>query len=174
MKLKKWGNMAEFNEEKFKNLLHFIISECGHKSNVGKTVLFKLLYFSDFDFYEIYEEKMTGESYRKIENGPAPTHFDDAKDELIIEGLIEENESTGPYVPIKYTPLETPDMSSFTEKEIKVIRDVIRRYSDMRAGKISRHSHKDVPYIVTKCKDIIDYEFVFYRDEDFSVRDYDA
>lgn len=165
--------MVGFDREKFGNLLHFIISECGYKSNVGKTVLYKLLYFSDFDFYEIYEKKMSGESYRKIENGPAPVHFYEAKNELIRENKIEEVEGQA-YTPFKYTSLKTPNMTSFTESEIEIVRDVIERYSDMRAVEISRHSHKDVPYKVTNCKEIIKYDFVFYRNKEFSVRDYDA
>ena len=45
-----------FNKEKFKEMLHHIINECGYRPNVGKTVMFKLLYFSDFDFYELKEK----------------------------------------------------------------------------------------------------------------------
>ena len=29
----------DFNKEKFKEVLHYIINECGTKNNVGKTVL---------------------------------------------------------------------------------------------------------------------------------------
>jgi hypothetical protein len=165
--------MAEFDLEKFKDLLHFIIDACGDKPNVGKTVLYKLLYFSDFDFYEIYETKMTGESYRKIDNGPAPVDFDSAKNELIRESRIDEMESQQ-FTPYRYNSLETPDMSSFTEEELELVKDVIDRYSDMRAGQISKFSHRDVPYKVTKCKEIIDYDYVFYRTKEFSLRDYDA
>ena len=41
----------EFNKEKFKNVLHYIVYKCGLKNNVGRTVLHKLLYFSDFNYY---------------------------------------------------------------------------------------------------------------------------
>ena len=64
----------EFNNEKFKQVLHYIIHQCGSLENVGKTVLYKILYFTDFDYYELYEEKLTGESYRKLPLGPAPVH----------------------------------------------------------------------------------------------------
>ncbi len=68
-----------FNIEKFKQVLHYIIHQCGSLENVGKTVLFKILYFTDFDYYELYEEKLTGEPYRKLPLGPAPVHFEEAK-----------------------------------------------------------------------------------------------
>ena len=38
----------EFNLGKYKAVIHYIISKCGFKDNVGRTVLYKLLYFSDF------------------------------------------------------------------------------------------------------------------------------
>ncbi len=64
-----------FNKKVFKQVLHYIIHKCGHLENVGKTVLYKILYFCDFDYYELNEESLTGESYVKFPRGPAPTHF---------------------------------------------------------------------------------------------------
>lgn len=167
--------MVEFDIEKFKAVLHYIISECGHKSNVGKTVLYKLLYFSDFDFYELFEKKMTGESYRKIENGPAPIHFDNAKQELINEGRIEEVKEVYPYyTQFRYKSLKKPDLSLLNKDELRTIKKVINKCSHMNANEISPYSHKDVPYIVAEFKEIIDYGFVFYRYPEFSVREYDG
>ena len=45
---------------KFKNVLLYILERCAGKPNVGETVLYKLLYFSDFNYYELYEEHLTG------------------------------------------------------------------------------------------------------------------
>lgn len=78
----------DFIKEKFKDLLHYLIFRCGARNNVGKTVLYKLLYFSDFNFFELYEKSLTNESYRKLPRGPAPIHFDVAIDELIDEEKI--------------------------------------------------------------------------------------
>jgi len=80
--------MVNFEIEKFKEVLHYIIGRCGHQDNVGRTVLYKLLYFSDFDFYELYEESITGETYRKLPIGPVPEHFEMALNELEKEGKI--------------------------------------------------------------------------------------
>ena len=40
--------------EKFKNVLLYILEHCAGKPNVGETVIYKLLYFSDFNYYELY------------------------------------------------------------------------------------------------------------------------
>ena len=47
-------NKFSFNAEKLKNTLLYILEKCGGKPNVGETVLYKLLYFVDFDFYPGY------------------------------------------------------------------------------------------------------------------------
>ncbi len=57
---------------KFKNVLLYILEHCAGKPNVGETVLYKLLYFSDFNYYELYEEHLTGAKYRKLPYGPVP------------------------------------------------------------------------------------------------------
>ena len=44
--------------DKFKNILLYILSQCAGKPNVGETVLYKLLYFSDFNYYELYEDHL--------------------------------------------------------------------------------------------------------------------
>lgn len=160
-----------FDKEKFKQTLHYIISSCGVRDNVGKTVLYKLLYFSDFNFYEIYEEKMTGEDYRKIERGPAPLHFDIAVKELEQENKINhEIKSFAGYPQNRYSSIKEPNLDLLNDNEIAVISEAINQCGHMHAKAISSYSHKDMPYKATEPMDIIDYELVFYRNEHFSVR----
>ncbi len=45
--------------------LLYVLNKVGCKYNVGETVLYKLLYFIDFDFYEKYEEQLIGATYVK-------------------------------------------------------------------------------------------------------------
>jgi len=164
----------EFNKEKFKQVLHYIIASCGHTDNVGKTVLFKLPYFSDFNYYELYEEKMTGETYIHIPRGPAPRHFDEITVELEAEGKISHFETK--YYgrnQNKYVSLSEPDTSLLSEQELKVIKDVLEKCAQMNATEISELSHKDMPYKATKEGCEIDYDLVFYRDAITSIRKYD-
>ena len=164
----------EFNREKFKQFLHYIIHQCGNLENVGKTVLFKLSYFSDFDYYELYEKKISSESYRKLPRGPAPCHFDEVMKELEEEGkIIPLATQYGKYDQQKFLSQKTPDGSLLNGNEIQVIDDVISKYSHMNATRISEFSHRDIPYKATEDNDIIDYELVFYRDALFSVREYE-
>ncbi|MBU7028451.1 MAG: DUF4065 domain-containing protein, partial [Theionarchaea archaeon] len=48
----------------------------------------RLSYFFDFKYYEIYEEPLTGEQYRKLELGPAPIDFDNTIQSLETQSKI--------------------------------------------------------------------------------------
>ena len=163
----------EFSKAKFKQVLHYVSRRCGHLENVGKTVLFKILYFVDFDYYELNEDKLTGESYRKSEYGPAPIHFEEAIKELEEEGKIKQfTTMSGGHEQQKFISLEEPNIDLVSGKELKVIEEDISKYSCMSATQISALSHRDIPYKATKDDEIINYEKVFYRDPLFSVREY--
>jgi len=74
----------------------------------------------------------------------------------------------------KYLPLVDADINKWkwSAREKEVIDNVIERLSGMDATTISEFSHEDIPWEVTKDKDIIDYDTVFYRKPPFSVRAY--
>ena len=163
-----------FNKEKFKEVLHYIICKCGDENNAEKGVLYKLLYFSDFNFFELHEKSLTNESYRKLPRGPAPIHFDVAINELINEGKVNvttKNISLG-RVMYNYSSLKEPTMN-FNDNELFVINNVIDDLSYMNAKQISEYSHGDMPWRATEDRDIIDYGFVFYRNPKYVKRHYD-
>jgi hypothetical protein len=116
---------------------------------------------------------MTGESYRKIERGPAPCHFEEVVSSLQDEDKIElMTRNVGGFEQHKYMSGCKPNVSLLSGTEINFINDTISRYSSMNASQISAFSHSDIPYKATDEKDIISYELVFYRDPIFSVREY--
>lgn len=166
-------SVPQKNLRKFKEVLLYILGKVGAKPNVGETVLYKLLYFIDFNHYEKYEEQLIGATYIKNHHGPTPIEF-----QAIIKEMVKSKEIeavTSPYFQLmqkKYLPHREPDLSIFNANEIKVIDDVIQRLSGMNATSISEYSHQDVPWIVTPDREKIDYESVFYRTPAYSVREY--
>lgn len=164
----------KFNKEKFKVVLHYIINKCGCQENVGRTVVYKLLYFSDFNFFELYENSLTNETYTKYPKGPVPYHFHDSLKELVNEEKV--LESSEPFLDNKkynYSSLKNPDTSILNDKEIEVIDNVIDKLSSMNATQISDYSHGDMPWKATEDYEPINYAFVFYRDPEYTVRVYD-
>jgi transcriptional regulator with XRE-family HTH domain len=166
-------SVPQKNLAKFKEVLLYILNQVGSKPNIGETVIYKLFYFIDFNFYERYEEQLVGARYQKNKYGPTPMEF-----KKIIETMIDKEEIMKveskyfDYPQTKYLPLRKPDLTKLGAHEIEVIEDVLCRLSDMNATQISDYSHNDVPWLTTEDGKVIDYESVFYRTAPYSVRDY--
>ncbi len=168
----------EFNENKFKNLLLYILQRCGGKPNVGETVLYKLLYFCDFDYFELFEKPLTGMPYRRLQYGPVPnqTYYNPIVNSMIKNGELERisRPYIGKTVQTRYIACVESDQNIFTPQEIKVIERVINRLSDMNTRQIEDHSHRDTPWLIHKDGEIIDYGSVFTREGEFAQRDYNS
>jgi transcriptional regulator with XRE-family HTH domain len=158
---------------KFKNVLLYFLERCAGKPNVGETVLYKLLYFADFNYYELYEEHLTGAKYRKLPYGPVPQKLDTIIDQMIKKGQLQriKTEYHG-YPQTRYLPLEKADLTELKASEKEVIDRVIEQMSDWSATMISDYSHKDLPWEVTDEGKDISYELAFYRELPYSVRVY--
>lgn len=159
---------------KFKNVLLYILERCAGKPNVGETVLYKLLYFSDFNYYELYEEHLTGAKYRKLPYGPVPQKLDTIIGQMIEKGQLQrvKTEYHG-YPQIRYLPLEKADLTELRASEKEIIDRVIEQMSDWSAAMLSNYSHGDKPWKASKDGEEINYELAFYRRPPYSIRVYE-
>lgn len=160
------------NADKFKEVFLYILNKVGAKPNIGETVIYKLLYFIDFDYYEKYEEQLIGATYQKNKYGPTPVEFKKLVEGMMGREVTKVKDNYFDYPRTKYLPLRAPDLIKLTAAEISVIDNVLGRLSDMNANQISDYSHNDVPWLTTQDGSIIDYESVFYRTPAYSARDY--
>ena len=161
--------------KKFKELILYILNRVGGRANVGETVLYKLLYFCDFNYYEIYEKHLTGMTYLKQKHGPVPKNIKGIIKELINDKELELHKSTHfKYPQRKYLSYRDADLKFFTADEIKVIDTVLSDLAKKNAKTLSDYSHRDVPWIVTKYNQPINYKSVFYRTAEHSKREYDC
>lgn len=161
--------------EKFKQIFLYILKKVGGKPNIGMTALYKLLYFIDFDYYEKFEEQLMGLKYIKNHFGPTPVIF-----EKVIQEMIESNQIE--CIKSKYYKHEQKkylinpnleiDLSVLNGQEKEHIDWELQRLSDLNAKKLSELSHKDVPWISAQDGKLIEYESVFYRTKETTVRDY--
>lgn len=173
-KVKERVSVPELSVEKFKNVLLYIAERCAGKPNVGETVLHKLMYFADFNYYELYEEHLTGARYRKLPFGPVAKEAQAIINEMISDGQLKRVKVDYHGLPqTRYLTLEKADLRKISAAEIKVIDQVIQQLSDWNGSKISEYSHKDMPWLATDEGDFIDYNLAFYRELPYSVRNYD-
>ncbi len=165
------------SHEKLKNLILYILEKCGGKPNVGETVLYKLLYFCDFDSYEMNGRPITGMNYVKLQFGPVPR----AKEYSSVVDVMNNNNElkiiTQEYhgmIQKRYIALKESDKSTLNEQEKNIINEIVLKYSDMSAKAIENFVHGDAPWRETDNQEIINYNLVFRREPPYSHNDHDA
>jgi len=163
------------DEKKLKNTILYILEKCGGKPNVGETILYKLLYFIDFDSYELHGKPVTGMDYVKLQFGPVPR----AKEyNYIIKSMINCSELkiiTQNYhgmIQKRYIALKESDKSLLSEQEKNIINETILKYSDMSAKSIENFVHGDAPWKQCENQKVIDYNSVFNRIPPYSHLNY--
>lgn len=167
-------SLPELQVGKLKNVLLCILEACAGKPNIGETALNKLIYFCDFNYYELYEEHLTGARYRKLPYGPVPQKMDTILNQMIKEGKLQRIRTEYHGLPqTRYMPLEKADLTRLSAAEKTVIDHIIQQMGDWNANRISDYSHKDMPWLATKDGDYISYNLAFYRELPYSVRVYD-
>ena len=168
-------SVPQKNLEKFKEVLLYILSKVGGKPNVGETVIYKLLYFIDFDFYEKFEEQLIGATYIKNHYGPTPVEFKTIMEDMIKNGeIIKVDNNFFNYPQRKYLPIREPDPTKLKDaRELRHIDEVLARLADKNAAELRHYSHDDVPWLIAEENKPLDYEAVFYRTPKTSVRNYD-
>ena len=160
-----------FEPAKLRNLILYILEKCGGKPNLGETVLYKLLYFIDFESAEVFGHPLTGMSYVKLQYGPVPrkSEFDSVIKEMSEKGALKifSHEFYGK--PQKrYVALQEPGPEAFTKEEEDLINRNLIQLSDRKAAEITHYVHGDVPWKKTPDGEIIDYALAFQRELPYS------
>lgn len=169
-------NIPQEKADKFEQTLLYILAKIGGKPNIGQTVLYKLLYFIDFDYYEKYEEQLIGAKYIKNTYGPMPVMFAKIMDRLEKGGMVEKIKSKFyKYEQTKYlvNPVKPINLSALSSQELAHIDWEISRFGDVTASQISALAHLDTPWVAAGEREALEYEHVFYRPEETSVRQYE-
>ncbi len=179
-------NSTSDKNYKLKQLILYISKKTQNIDSFWKTVLNKLLYFSDFNYYEWTYETITWVNYKKLPFWPVPENISDILDEMVSESLIAITETTyHNYTQQKIIPLVEANLDFLNDideksakktkydnlpKSIQIINDVLNKFKHHKASEISEWSHMDTPYKSSKnIWDIIRPWLVFYRSEPFIV-----
>ena len=124
-------SLPELQVSKLMNVLLYILETCAGKPNIGETLLYKLLYFCDFNYYELYEEHLTGARYKKLPYGPVPQKMDAIINQMIEQGLLQRIRTEYHGLPqTRYLPLEKADLTRLSAAEKTVIDHAKERKQD--------------------------------------------
>lgn len=159
------------NKKKYEQVIVYLCSKL--KGEVrGKKKLAKLLYYSDFDFFEKFQRSITGDVYNAYPKGPLPVNLGAITSSMTKKGLLNVNsvrEWGKEYAPTEiYKCSVKPDLSVFTKDELKMLDRVARKYGSLNGEQLAELSHAEAPYSATELYKEIPYEFTYYRGTDFS------
>ncbi len=160
------------DKTKFKNVILYFTSRAGDAGLQGKVKLAKLLYFADFDFFELYERPLTGAIYRALRMGPCPEKLDAVLDEMIkgdktlavdrVEGGY-----TNPLVIFRASALIKPE-KIFKKEELEMLGFVYHKYSQFNGRELHDISSQEAPFNAVVQGEVMPYELSFYRGKDFA------
>ena len=167
-----------FKRDKYTKLLAYLICACCDKRHIGKTVLSNLLYFIDFNYYELYQKSLTNEKYFKTKKGIEPEHFKEITEELVKKDCVFHRKEEYYNTTLnRYYITKIPNVN-FNLKELEVINSAIYNLSDFNATEIYKYSCNDMPYKLAGLNDEINYTNAFNRTSEYSAynilnKDYD-
>jgi len=145
-----------FGIDKINNLILYF---CMY--GLWKTSINKYLFYADFKHFKEYVNGITGSRYKRLPYGPAPENYEIILGRLVDEGVIQVEEIcfASNTCGGKYTTVETPDLTVFSETEYEVIEKVKNHFKDSTAKDISDLSHKEKGYQQTSPGQYISYNF---------------
>ncbi|MXV79596.1 MAG: DUF4065 domain-containing protein [Chloroflexi bacterium] len=151
----------EFKPAKFRELVCYIAQQCADDPTFGSVKLNKILFYADFAAYRQLREPITGATYRKLSEGPAPRELLPARRALIDSGRIEMEERTYfGFVQKRPVPLpgSTADTSLFSERELDVVDETIAFFLGKSAREVSDYSHREPGWMLTEDLEDIPYQ----------------
>lgn len=149
---------AQISIDRLKNILLFFISK---GNGVFFTKMNKLLFYADFMAYRVTGKSVSGLAYKAIAHGPVPMRWDriysffDEIDQEIVQ-FSDGREGT------KLVSKLSPDMTEFSDDELKILEYVSQRFKNETPTQISETSHEEEAWKKYKDSDkLISFEMAF-------------
>jgi len=155
------------DEAKFKELVLYIVTRGADDPAMGATKLNKVLYYSDFLAYAEFGRPITGATYQRLQNGPAPRQLLPIRDQLVETGdavLVSVPAPKGPQD--RLYARRSPDLSLFTATEISLVDAVMERLRYYDASHVSALSHREIGWRLTAPGETIPYSTVFISSDE--------
>lgn len=141
-----------------KKLLNSTLFFAKNTKRLNLTKLSKLLYFLDFTHFKQTGYPSIGLDYYSFERGPVPKDFwaeikdgdvpEDFKGKLAL--IFKVDDLAPSYKEIEIRAIEEPDLSTFTPREIKILKDLAFVFKEARGKDIAEVTHlRKQPWEIT-------------------------
>ena len=158
----------EFKPDKFRELVIYIAKDSADDPTFGAVKLSKVLYYSDFAAYRLLGKPITGATYQKLREGPAPKELLDARSELIQSGAATVESRpyfTGVQKRLTISPAREPDKEIFAPGELELVDEVMAYFHGKTAREVSDYSHREPGWVLAQHRETIPYETAWLRSE---------
>jgi uncharacterized phage-associated protein len=155
---------------KYENAILFLCEKLGGSID-GKKKLYKLLYYVDFDRYQLKKSKqaITGDTFKHYPMGPIPTECSKIINNMARNGKLRVELHETPFENDMevFVGIEKPDVSAFDIFDEFILTYVAAKYGNYSGNKLAALTHDEVPYTTTDMFDDIPVELSLYRNTDF-------
>jgi len=150
-------NLGSVNtSDKLAELMLYIAQRKAGDANFGAVLLNKALFYADFAAYLEIGKPITGSSYIRLPQGPAPKALVPVREKLIEarHAALEPRHLPGGRIQQRLVALRDPDLGCFTGMEIKVTEDVLAALKTISAKDVSEQTHDRVWKIASNKEEI--------------------
>lgn len=154
------------DDRKLEELVLYISNQCSDHKLFGAIKLNKILFYSDFLYYQTSGKSITGAEYQKLERGPAPRRMLPVLAKLQGDGSVIVKERSMLVCGARRTQKRPvaqrePDLSIFTGGEIAFVDSIIQQLKDETACSVSDMSHDHLGWRLARMNETIPYEAAF-------------
>lgn len=134
---------AEFDREKFKDAMHYVIALAGDHPGFGATKIYKVLWFAEGQIFMLHSHGIYNAEFVRKEHGPVPRLAMPIRQELANEGRVRIwQDRYHNRMQWRFKSLRPPSTARFAQSEI----DALRHWTtyvdeDHTAQSISEESH---------------------------------
>ena len=157
---------TNFTEDKFRNLILYVSKKSEDDPRFGAVKLNKIFYYSDFDAFRRLGQSITGATYQRLQEGPAPRELLPVRARMIGESIEITATSVGPYTQHRIVPLVEPDESLFSDAELRIVDQVIEAMWPMNGAEVTALSHTEPGWINAESRGDIDYETAWMQSDE--------
>lgn len=149
-------------KEQIKELIWYIAAN--HPRMLKETKLWKLCFFSEADYFEKFNERLTKVPYIKNTYGPTPSNVvvRKAVEELIAEKLLTVKDGN-------YIGMGEMEFKFLDAKKIQSIENTCLRYSELNVNQIVHLAHQDPVYLMAEYHKLVNFEDSQYRSNEEDV-----
>ncbi len=151
----------KFDEQKFREAILYAAERAETEADkwFGAIKLNKILYYSDFIAYRRLGSPITGATYQKLSEGPAPREMLPVREGMVRdEDIRVEARQVFNYLQQRIVPLRKPELSALSQDERVILDEVIDTLWDKSGAEVSEMSHREIGWIAAVSGEEIPYE----------------